>query len=164
VVLKGWPVDRLSIECVRRPGKDLLAELAFYDEQIFGPTGLRPFELALVAWTGRLYLGRVDAQVATCCQLLRIMDRPDYLWVVGLYVRPEWRGQGLGGRTLAWVLEQLPGFGARGVELSVAPDNVAALRLYHSAGFRQVDEVQEMYGPDAHRVMLRYERSEERGE
>jgi hypothetical protein len=36
--------------------------------------------------------------------------------------------------------------------------------LYHSAGFRQVDEVQEMYGPDAHRVMLRYERSEECGE
>jgi ribosomal protein S18 acetylase RimI-like enzyme len=156
----GRPVAQMKIERLRRLGAELLTELSRYDHEAFGPTGLRPFDLALVAWTGRLYLGRVEGQVAASCQLLRMLDRPHLVWIVGFYVRPEWQGRGLGRQMLEWVLAELPSFGARGIEMTVVPGNDRALKLYFSAGFEQVDEVPEMYGAEEHRVMLRYEREE----
>ena len=154
------PAVCMEIETIRWPGTELLAELSRYDHEAFGPTGLRSFDLALVAWTGRLYVGRVDGHVAAGCQLVRILDRPHRVWVVGFYVRPAWQGRGLGRRMLEHVLADLPGIGASGIELTVVPDNARALQLYFSAGFQQVGEVTDMYGPEEHRVMLRYEREE----
>jgi ribosomal protein S18 acetylase RimI-like enzyme len=147
----------MVVEHVRRPGIELLAELAVHDFDVFGPTGLRAVDLALVAWTGRLYVGRVDGRVVASCQLLRMLDRPHMVWIVGLYVLPRWQGRGLGRLMLDWVLRELASFGATGVELTVVPENTRALQLYRSAGFHQIDEVQEMYGADEHRIMLRYD-------
>jgi ribosomal protein S18 acetylase RimI-like enzyme len=158
--MMAGPSVHMEIERVRRPGTELLAELAQYDHDAFGPTGLRAFDLALVAWTGRLYVGTVEGQVVSCCQLLRMLDRPHLVWIVGFYVRPAWQGRGLGRRMLEWVLADLSSFGARGIELTALPENARALKLYFSAGFEQVDEMPEMYGEDEHRVMLRYEREE----
>lgn len=156
------PAVHMDIETIRRPSTELLAELSRYDRDAFGPTALRSFDLALVAWAGRLYVGRVDGHVVAGCQLVRVLDRPHVVWVVGFYVRPAWQGRGLGRRMLEHVLAELPGMGASGIELTVVPENSRALQLYSGAGFQQVGEVPEMYGPDEHRVMLRYEREETR--
>ena len=154
------PAVYMEIETIRWPGAELLAELSRYEHEAFGPTGLRSFDLALVAWTGRLYAGRVDGHLAAGCQLVRILDRPHMVWVVGFYVRPAWQRLGLGRRMLEHVVADLPTIGARGIELTVVPENSRALHLYFSAGFQHVGEVPEMYGPEEHRVMLRYEREE----
>ena len=58
-----------------------------------------------------------------------------------LFVRAESRGRGLGARLLAAVTNGLRDAGARAVTLLVLPENVAARRLYASAGFEELQRV-----------------------
>ena len=58
------------------------------------------------------------------CQLLRMVDEPEYFYVVGLYMRPGWQGRRLGRALSLW---PWPGrcatAGAEGMVLTVAPEN-----------------------------------------
>jgi ribosomal protein S18 acetylase RimI-like enzyme len=54
---------------------------------------------------------------------------------LGMGVRREWRGQGLGRRLLAACLRLAPPVGIEKVELEVYTDNQPAVRLYESMGF-----------------------------
>jgi ribosomal protein S18 acetylase RimI-like enzyme len=56
---------------------------------------------------------------------------------LGMGVRVEWRRQGIGRRMLEACLSLARKAGIEKVELEVFSDNVAAIRLYDSFGFRQ---------------------------
>ena len=56
---------------------------------------------------------------------------------LGMGVRLEWRRQGIGRRLLGACLSLARDAGIEKVELEVFSDNVAAVRLYDSFGFRQ---------------------------
>jgi len=58
-----------------------------------------------------------------------------------LYVRAERREHGLGARLLEAVTSGLRDAGARAVTLLVRPENVAARRLYGSAGFEEIPRI-----------------------
>lgn len=55
------------------------------------------------------------------------------LW--GMYVRPAWRGRGVGAALVRHVLERAAAAGLEQVHLAVAVDNAAARALYDSMGF-----------------------------
>jgi ribosomal protein S18 acetylase RimI-like enzyme len=148
-----------SLDVVRleRPTPARLEELARYDEEAFGSTGLRSYDLGVVARAGGLYVGLVDGRVAACCQVVRMMDEPSMFWILGFYVRPSYRGQGLGRDLLATMAEEIRAHGGIGLVLTTGPDNRAALGLYLGFGFRIVDEVPDFYGPGEDRYVLRWE-------
>ena len=54
---------------------------------------------------------------------------------LGMSVRPEYQGMGLGGVLVDHVLARAPELGIVRVELEVYPDNERAVRLYESRGF-----------------------------
>ncbi len=54
---------------------------------------------------------------------------------IGMLVRDEWRGRGVGTALLAAAISWATAAGAHKIALEVWPDNVAALRLYRRAGF-----------------------------
>jgi ribosomal protein S18 acetylase RimI-like enzyme len=60
------------------------------------------------------------------------------LYVFGMWVDPQYRGQGVGARLLdaglTWASAAFPG---RSVHLDVNPRQTAAIRLYESRGFRR---------------------------
>jgi ribosomal protein S18 acetylase RimI-like enzyme len=59
------------------------------------------------------------------------------LLLVGVYVRPAWRGRGLGERLVGRVLQHARELGdIRVVQLKVACDNRAACALYDRMGFK----------------------------
>jgi GNAT superfamily N-acetyltransferase len=61
--------------------------------------------------------------------------RKVFLW--GMYVRPQWRGQGAGGRLLAAAVTHARNLaGVRAVYISVSEAAPEARRLYERAGFR----------------------------
>jgi [ribosomal protein S18]-alanine N-acetyltransferase len=70
-----------------------------------------------------------------------LMDDPSDTLTVGLGLRPDLTGQGLGvaylNAGLAWVDER---FAPRRVILTVAAFNTRAIRVYERAGFRQTRE------------------------
>lgn len=150
------PAERLVIERVRRPGHDLLVELERYDVEAFGRTGLRTYDLAVMAEAGAVFVARLDDEIVAGCQLIRSFEQPEFLYVVGFYVRPGWQGKGVGRAFLLAVAEKARRLGAGGFVLTVSPDNARAIRLYESAGFMNERFIPAFYGEGEDRYILRW--------
>jgi ribosomal-protein-alanine N-acetyltransferase len=149
------PSDQLILTRLRRPDHDLLVTLAGYDQEAFGKTGLRTYDLAVMAEAGAVYLAHIGDDIVGGCQLLRVLDEPGYFYMVGFYVRAAWEGRSMGGKILGAVTDLCKGLGAEGLMLTVAPDNVKALRLYRSAGFVDEAYVPGFYGEGEDRYIMR---------
>lgn len=150
--------EGLTLERVRRPGHALLATLAAYDLEAFGPLGLRSYDLAVAAEAGAVYVARVGDEIAGGCQLMRMLDEPEFIYVVGFYIRPQWLGRGLGRKLLEAVIEQCRDLGAKGMVLTVAAGNDKAMGLYLGYGFVDEAFVPEFYdeGEGRHILRLRF--------
>jgi ribosomal protein S18 acetylase RimI-like enzyme len=147
---------RMILSRVCDPDHDLLVELEQFDSEAFGPTGLRTYDLAVMAQAGAVFIARMDGEIVGGCQLLRVLDEPDFFYVVGLYIRPPWRGRHLGRELLELVAEESRALGADGLVLTAAPTNTVALGLYESVGFEEDRFVPHFYGENEDRHILRW--------
>ena len=141
---------------VRDPDEALLLELQEYDLEAFGATGLRTYGLAVMAQAGAVFVARIGAAIVGGCQLMRVLDEPEFFYVVGFYVRPEWRGRHLGRELLRLVADESRALGAEGLVLTAAPSNLTALALYRTAGFVEDRFVPHFYGEKEDRYILRW--------
>ena len=122
----------LILRRLKHPEPAELALLAMLDREAFGSTGLSEYDLALMAHAGVLLVAE-EAQVRVgACQLMRMVDDPGLLWVVGLYILPGFRHARRGRAFLGEIVSLLPSWGARGLVLTVRyqiePTSVAYLR------------------------------------
>lgn len=158
--LENGKCMRISRLC--RPQHDLLVTLEAYDVEAFGPVGLNAYDLAVIAQAGAIFLAQIGDEIVGGCQLLRVLDEPEYFYVVGFYIRGVWQGRGLGRAFLTSVAKECQGLGAEGLMLTAAPDNVKAMNLYRSAGFAEEAFTPRLYGAGEDRLVLRW-RFPERG-
>lgn len=101
---------------------------------------------------GALLLARVDGQVAGCCAL-RPLDRVDYpnaAEMKRLYVRPGFRGTGLGRRLAEAALDAARQRGYACVLLDTLSDMEAARALYEDLGFEEIPPYYHNPIPGAH--------------
>jgi GNAT superfamily N-acetyltransferase len=132
-------VEFRSCPPTERPAADLLAEMvtemrALYD--ITGPIGvpLEPEELGPP--TGAYLVGWVGGEAAAGGGLRLITA--ELAEIKRMYVRPGFRGQGLG-RALLGALEQTAAtLGAALVRLDTGPKQPLAKRLYERSGYREI--------------------------
>jgi ribosomal protein S18 acetylase RimI-like enzyme len=146
----------MTLSRVCDPDQELLRRLEEYDFEAFGATGLRTYDLAVMAQAGAVLVARIGREIVGSCQLMRVLDDPDFFYVVGFYVRPQWRGRHLGRELLRLVAGESQALGAKGLVLTVAPSNVAALALYRGAGFIEDRFVPHFYGEREDRYILRW--------
>lgn len=152
----GDPLERLTIRRVTRPNAALLAQLRDFELEAFGELGLRTYDLVVMAEVGMLLVASVGDDVVGGCQLVRMLDEPESLFVVGFYLRPDWQGQRRGKELLGLVAEEARAVGATDLLLTVSPENERALRLYQGAGFASEALLDDFYGEDEHRQLLRW--------
>jgi putative acetyltransferase len=89
---------------------------------------------------GALLLARVDGRVAGCCAL-RALPQSDYVGAAEmkrLYVKPEFRGLGLGRQLAIAILDAARVAGHNCVLLDTLDDMEAARTLYEDLGFEEV--------------------------
>jgi ribosomal protein S18 acetylase RimI-like enzyme len=153
----------MTLSRVCDPDRDLLRELEKYDFEAFGATGLRTYDLAVMAQAGAVLVARIGDEIVGSSQVMRVLDDPDFFYVVGFYIRPQWQGRHLGHELLRLVAEESRGLGAKGLVLTVAPTNVAALALYRSAGFVEDRFIPHFYGKNEDRYILRWRFPDEAG-
>jgi [ribosomal protein S18]-alanine N-acetyltransferase len=132
-----------------------LEELAARERAIHQECCFRTWDLPIFAEHGRNYVMNVNGEFAGTAQAVRDWDDPATVYLAGFGVLEKLRGQGLGAKFLAELIKLLQSEGVRALELTVRPDNAAALKLYNNAGFKVVAEHREKYGRGEDRLVLR---------
>ena len=85
---------------------------------------------------GRLYLACVDGAVAGCIALRKLdAERCE---MKRLYVRPAFRGSGLGRRLVDRILADAREIGYRSMLLDTLPSLQSAITMYRGLGFREI--------------------------
>jgi putative acetyltransferase len=104
---------------------------------------------------GRLALALVEGRAAGCAALRRFDgERCEFK---RLFVRPQYRGLGLGRQLLAWVTAQAKAAGYRQVVCDTMPAMADALGMYQRAGFVRTEAYSDHPTPGA--IFLRLELS-----
>jgi ribosomal-protein-alanine N-acetyltransferase len=101
-------------------------------------------ELSMQPLSRSYVFRRADGEVAGFCTSWLVVDE---LHINTIAVRPELRGQGIGRRLLAYVLDEARAQGARRALLEVRASNAAAIKLYTAFGFT-LDAVRKGYYPN----------------
>lgn len=104
----------------------------YLDQQGYDEEAAHPERKYGPPW-GRLYLARVDGAPAGCVALRRLDDRRCEM--KRLYVRPAYRGQGLGHRLVAQVTRDARAIGYGSILLDTLPFLTDAIRMYRGLGF-----------------------------
>ncbi|GFP19772.1 hypothetical protein HKBW3S42_00052 [Candidatus Hakubella thermalkaliphila] len=155
----------MKIEKVEELTGSLLIEVAELEKSTFGPVALNEGFLPVMAKYGRIYLLWDDGdRLIGVCQLLRSWSEENLAVINSFYIREENRGKGLGRYLLEKVLSEIRKEGFRAVELTVSPDNLAALKLYQRFNFQAREFKRDFYGPGLERWIFRLDLSEPSGQ
>ncbi|KYZ77388.1 acetyltransferase [Anaerosporomusa subterranea] len=132
-----------------------LNRLALLDNAAFGIGGLNAWHLAPLIRHGRVFVFWQDSEIAGSVQYMLDWDHPDTAYMVGITVDQRRRGQGIASKLLRESFHSLRQQNLRLIELTVAPDNVVALRLYETKlGFSRTGYRENEYGAGEHRLVL----------
>lgn len=137
------PTDRPMLENVSR-----------IDREAFGAEGLGPCNLALLARCGSVFVLAEENRVTAEALVIWNVNGAGAL-LLSLAVDSSLRRKGRGKRLMIDVLAHCSAAGKTYLELTVAPDNIAALSLYlDRLGFSREEHLPEYFGPGGDRLLL----------
>ncbi len=81
-------------------------------------------------------------------------ERANQIWIMSLLIGTNYRGMQLGKRLMHKVLDAAKRLGMHEACLTVAPENAAAIKLYHGLGFTEQAYLKDFLGPGEDRLQL----------
>jgi len=143
------------LELVRTMEPNIIARLVQLETEAFGPGGLNVWHLEPLIRHGRVYAYRLDNEIVGSVSYMLDWDHPHKTYMVGVSISKESRGQGIGAKLLIESFEALAKENIEEVELTVDPNNVAAVKLYESKlGFLVTDFKHDEYGEGEGRLVM----------
>lgn len=86
--------------------------------------------------SGRLLLIECEGRTAGCAAVRRLQG--DICEMKRMYLRPEFRGRGIGRRVAEYLIDEARAVGCRKMRLDTLPHMTEAIALYHSLGFKTI--------------------------
>lgn len=148
----------MEIELLKHADLALLKRLVELDKAAFGEGGLNEWQLVPLIRHGRVFAARQDGAVVGCVQYMLDWDNPRNAYMVGVSIDEKMRGRGLGTELIQKTLQVLAGEALTAVELTVDPENAAAVRVYETKlGFVRSAVRTDEYGAGGHRLVMTVE-------
>lgn len=142
-------------ELVRGNEPEVVRRLVELEAEAFGHGGMNEWHIVPLIRHGRVYIIRKNSEIAGSVQYMLDWENTRKAYMLGVAVAQEWRGQGIGGKLLQGSLKALAKENVGEVELTVAPDNTTAIKLYEAKlGFAVTGFRDDEYGKGENRLVM----------
>ena len=145
----------MKVELLENIDLTLLQRLVELEKEAFDVGGLNEWNLLPFIRHGRVYVAKEQQQAVGLIQYMKDWENPRKAYIIGISIAKEMRGQGLGTILLHTSLQELKKEHIEEIELTVDPENLAAIKVYEEKlgfvrnGFR-LDE----YGEGENRLVM----------
>ena len=143
----------MVIKLVCETDKKYIEEILELEQEVFGLNG------AIDLWNLKPYIkyGKVfvllhEEKVIATCELLKSWDNKK-VYLYGFAVKKQFSGKGVGSKFLENVINSLDNENIEAIELTVAPENLAGIKLYEKFGFERVKVLENEYGEGQDRYL-----------
>ena len=109
---------------------------------------------ALAQWPQGLWVVKTAQEVIGYALVTPAQHAGEY-WLMAALVSSQARGQGLGEKLCERSIHSCKESGGKALWLSVAPDNITAIKLYRKLGFIEEGLQDDFLGPGEHRILMR---------
>lgn len=153
------PASAHQISRVNLVEYEMLAQVAQIEAEAFGQGGLNEWTLPVIVRHGYLFVLTFKKRIVGNLSAVRSV-KPQTAFIIDLAVKKEYRQLGLGRQLLLYALEQFKKDGLKVVQLTVAPENKVAIKLYQSLGFKKQAVLKDEYGPGRDRFLMTWVNAE----
>ena len=145
----------MKVELLENVDLTLLQRLVRLEKEAFDVGGLNEWNIVPFIRHGRVYVAKQQQEVVGLIEYMRDWDNPRKSYLVGISIAKEMRGQGLGTILLHTSLQLLKKENIEEVELTVDPENLAAIKVYEEKlGFVKKDFRLDEYGSGENRLVM----------
>lgn len=143
------------IKLVQPEQKELIYQIVKLESDSFGEGGLNEWTLMPLIRHGRVFYIAENDMLLACAQYMLDWNDHSKAYLVGISVIEEMRGKGLGTLLLEESLQILSEENISSVELTVDPQNKAAISVYdRKLGFIIVGQLADEYGEGINRIVM----------
>ncbi|QJW45114.1 GNAT family N-acetyltransferase [bacterium BFN5] len=145
----------MEIELIKNADLEVQNRLVYLENQAFGSGGLNEWHLIPLIRHGRVFAARKDQTIIGVIEYMLDWDNPRKAYMIGVSIAKEARGQGLGTELIKRTLQFLSRENLTDVELTVHPENLAAIRVYENKlGFKTEELRTDEYGQGEDRLVM----------
>ncbi len=141
------------IKIVEKNNKKYIEEIIELEKKVFGENGaIDIWNLKPYVKYGRVFVYLERDKVVAVAEIMKSWQE-DKVYLYGLCVDVDYRGQGIGNKFMLDIFRYLKVENIKLVELTVAPENVEAIKLYEKIGFERKEFLENEYGEDKNRYL-----------
>lgn len=141
------------IKIVEKNDKKYIEEIIELEKKVFGENGaIDIWNLKPYIKYGKVFVYLEKDRVVAVAELMRAWEK-NKVYLYGLCVDTDFRGQGIGEKIMLGIFEYLKEKKIKLVELTVAPENAGAIKLYEKIGFERKEFLENEYGENRNRYL-----------
>lgn len=135
--------------------KDVIEKLVKIELEVFGDAGLNEWNMIPLVRHGLVFFIEEAAAVIGSAQFIRDWADCRLAYLVGISIDKGYQGRGYGTVLLQESIYCMAEEGIKRIELTVDPDNFAAISVYQrKLGFEIREKREDEYGPGINRLVL----------
>lgn len=141
------------IKIVEKSDNKYIQEILELEKKVFGENGaIDIWNLKPYVKYGRVFVYLEKDKVVAVAEIMKTWQE-DKVYLYGLCVGLDYRGQGIGNKLMLDIFRYLKTENIKLIELTVAPENVEAIKLYEKIGFERKEFLENEYGEDKNRYL-----------
>ena len=137
---------------------ELLFKIVKHENEVFGEATVGNWNIKPFTKYGKVFAmlsNDENEELMSVIEVLSSFDR-EVAYVYGVSTVPKFERNGHARKLLQYVMETLKEMGIKRIELTVDMDNFTAKKIYEELGFKIVETLDNEYGDNVERYLMRY--------